>query len=93
MFDGVHVLVRRYNDLDAAIVHLGGTTLPGGLVVTMDGEQGCDLHAATRPRCAVPVHYDDYGVFKSPLEDFRTVARRRGSRGAFAMSTEVHGRI
>jgi L-ascorbate metabolism protein UlaG (beta-lactamase superfamily) len=78
MFDGIHEIARRYGDIDAAIVHLGGTTLPGGLVVTMDGEQGCDLLAVTRPHCAVPVHYDDYGVFKSPLEDFRAVVRRRG---------------
>ena len=85
MFDGIHEIARRYGDLDAAIVHLGGTTLPGGLVVTMDGEQGCDLLAATRPRCAVPVHYDDYGVFKSPLEDFRTVARQPGARGVHSL--------
>jgi L-ascorbate metabolism protein UlaG (beta-lactamase superfamily) len=78
MFDGIHEIARRYGDIDAAIVHLGGTKLPGGLVVTMDGEQGCELLSTVQPGCAVPVHYGDYGVFKSPLEDFRMAARRRG---------------
>ena len=26
----------------------------------------------------VPVHYDDYGVFKSPLSEFREAVLRRG---------------
>jgi len=59
-------------------VHLGGTTLPGGLVVTMDGRQGADLLELIRPRTAVPVHTDDYGVFKSPIADFLAEVERRG---------------
>jgi L-ascorbate metabolism protein UlaG (beta-lactamase superfamily) len=31
-----------------------------------------------RPHRAVPVHYDDYGVFKSPLSDFENEMARRG---------------
>ncbi|MGX1298856.1 hypothetical protein RKD35_000344 [Streptomyces albogriseolus] len=48
------------------MLHLGGTTLPGGLVVTMDAEQGADLLDVIRPYRALPVHHDDYGVFRSP---------------------------
>jgi L-ascorbate metabolism protein UlaG (beta-lactamase superfamily) len=78
MYGAIHDIARRYPGTDLAVLHLGGTTLPGGLMVTMDGEQGADLLAAVAPRRAVPVHYDDYGVFKSPLADFRAAVERRG---------------
>ena len=78
MIDELREIPRRYPEVDVAILHLGGTTLPGGLVVTMDGVQGADLVELVRPATAVPVHYDDYGVFKSPLADFRTELERRG---------------
>ena len=66
----------QFDAIDAGILHLGGTRLPAGarlpfgLTVTMDGAQGAE--AARRldlPR-VVPVHFDDYGVFASPLADF-----------------------
>ena len=78
MFDGISEIARRFPDLDLAVVHLGGTTLPGGLVVTMDGAQGAELLEAVRPRKAVPVHTDDYTVFRSPLSDFTDEVERRG---------------
>jgi L-ascorbate metabolism protein UlaG (beta-lactamase superfamily) len=78
MYDGVREIARRCPDVDLAVVHLGGTTLPGGLVVTMDGAQGAELLDVVRPRRAVPVHYDDYTVFKSPLSDFTDEVARRG---------------
>src|SRR6195952_1875053 len=72
LFDGIQEISRRYGTVDAAIVHLGGTTLPGGLVVTLDGEQGAELVDLIRPRSVVPVHYDATG-FSSP--HCRTSAR------------------
>ncbi|GAA1270257.1 hypothetical protein GCM10009609_36690 [Pseudonocardia aurantiaca] len=33
------------------------------------------------PATVVPVHYDDYGVFRSPLVDFVAEMRRRGHDG------------
>lgn len=78
MFDGIREIARRYPQLDAAIVHLGGTTLPGGLVVTLDGEQGAELVRTVAPRKVVPVHHADYGVFKSPLADFRVAVNVHG---------------
>jgi L-ascorbate metabolism protein UlaG (beta-lactamase superfamily) len=78
MFDGISEIARRCPDLDLAVVHLGGTTLPGGLVVTMDGRQGADLLETVRPRRAVPVHVDDYTVMKSPLSAFTGEMTRRG---------------
>ncbi|HSP39074.1 MAG TPA: MBL fold metallo-hydrolase [Frankiaceae bacterium] len=65
-----------YPEFDAAVVHLGGTRILG-LLVTMDGVQGADLLQLMRPPVTVPVHYGDYGVFKSPLSDFRDELERR----------------
>ncbi|MET8122809.1 hypothetical protein [Micromonospora sp. NPDC005189] len=31
-----------------------------------------------RPKLTVPIHYDDYPVFRSPLAHFVEEARRRG---------------
>jgi L-ascorbate metabolism protein UlaG (beta-lactamase superfamily) len=78
MYDGVREVARRFPGVDLAVVHLGGTTLPGGVMVTMDGAQGADLLEQVRPRHAVPVHVDDYPVFRSPLSDFTAEVERRG---------------
>ncbi len=78
MYDGVREVARRFPDLDLTVLHLGGTTLPGGLMVTMDGEQGAELLETVLPRQALPVHYDDYPLFTSPLSDFLEAAERRG---------------
>jgi L-ascorbate metabolism protein UlaG (beta-lactamase superfamily) len=60
---------ERHPDIDAALIHLGGTRLLF-FTVTMDGRQGLDCIRRIRPRMTVPVHYDDYRVFHSPLSDF-----------------------
>ena len=46
--------------------------------VTMDGEMFGDFLRRVRPRRAVPVHYDDYGVMVSGLDDARAAARAAG---------------
>ncbi|MFF5343566.1 MBL fold metallo-hydrolase [Streptomyces althioticus] len=81
MFDGLRDIARRCPDIHLAVLHLGGTTLPGGLVVTMDAGQGVDLLDVIRPHRALPVHHDDYGVFRSSLSDFLAEAARRGHGG------------
>ncbi|MFD7703610.1 MBL fold metallo-hydrolase [Streptomyces caelestis] len=78
MYDGLREIAARHPDIHLAVLHLGGTTLPGGLVVTMDAGQGADLLDLLRPRRALPVHHSDYTVFRSPLEDFLAEAGRRG---------------
>jgi L-ascorbate metabolism protein UlaG (beta-lactamase superfamily) len=75
--DDLVEIPRRFPGIDVAVVHLGGTRLPGGLLVTMDARQGGDLVQLIRPRVAVPVHYDDYTVFKSPLADLQNEIARR----------------
>jgi len=56
----------RYPDIDLALLHLGGTTLLGVLMVTMDPKQGAEVVRIVKPRAAIPIH-DDYTVFKSAL--------------------------
>jgi hypothetical protein len=71
-----------------ALIHLGGTTLPVvHVMVTMDAEQGIKLLCALQPEKVIPIQYiplfkltsfDDYDVFKSPLEDFKNAAEKSG---------------
>ena len=44
----------------------------------MDAEQGADLLDLLGPRRALPIHHNDYPIFRSPLEDFLAEAGRRG---------------
>ena len=39
-------------------------------MVTMDAMQGVEAIEIIAPRTAIPIHLNDYTVFKSPLEDF-----------------------
>ena len=70
-------ITDRCGHLDAAIVHLGGTKILGSILVTMDGSQGADLVQLLPPSLTVPIHYDDYTVFRSPLSDFEQEWHRR----------------
>jgi L-ascorbate metabolism protein UlaG (beta-lactamase superfamily) len=70
-------VLQRCGPLDVLVPHLGGTRV-AGVLLTMDARQGADLVELLRPPVTVPVHFDDYGVFTSPLGDFvAEVARRR----------------
>jgi L-ascorbate metabolism protein UlaG (beta-lactamase superfamily) len=76
MHEDLRRIRDQFPDIDVALVHLGGTRVLG-MLVTMDGRQGVDLLELVRPRHAVPVHYNDYGVFKSPLSEFQGEVQRR----------------
>jgi L-ascorbate metabolism protein UlaG (beta-lactamase superfamily) len=67
--DWLAEVTERHGPIDAMVIHLGGTRVLG-LLVTMDAEQGGNLVELLRPGVTVPVHYDDYTVFRSPLSDF-----------------------
>ena len=70
----IHEIPRRYPDVDLALLHLGGTRVLG-ILVTMDDRQGVEMLRIIDPTLAIPIHYNDYTVFKSPLADFqRSVA-------------------
>jgi L-ascorbate metabolism protein UlaG (beta-lactamase superfamily) len=68
---------RRHPDVDVAVAHLGGTRVLLH-TVTMDGPMFEDFLRRVRPRWVVPVHYDDYGVMASGLEDAEAAARAAG---------------
>jgi L-ascorbate metabolism protein UlaG (beta-lactamase superfamily) len=73
--DHVTEIAERHPDLHTAVVHLGGTRVLLH-TVTMDADQGVDFLRRARPRVAVPVHHDDYRVFRSPLSTFMEAAAR-----------------
>jgi L-ascorbate metabolism protein UlaG (beta-lactamase superfamily) len=75
--DHVSEIARRHPDIDVAVMHLGGTRVLLH-TVTMDAEQGVDFLRRVDPGRAVPVHYDDYRVFRSPLSEFEERCRREG---------------
>ncbi len=74
---------RRYPDIDLGLIHAGGTTLFVA-VVTMTGEQAVQAVELTKPRVAIPIHYNDFSVFMSGLEDFKDAA------GKSSALTEFH---
>ena len=47
-------------------------------MVTMDGAQGVQCLQLVNPKAAIPIHYDDYDVFRSPLSDFQERVRDAG---------------
>ena len=82
LHDRLAEIPRRCPDIDLCLIHLGGTRV-AGVLLTMDGAQGVEALQVVRPRAAVPIHYDDYPVFKSPLSDFQAAVA-----GA-ALDTEI----
>jgi L-ascorbate metabolism protein UlaG (beta-lactamase superfamily) len=77
VYDDLREIPERYPDIDLGLFHLGGTRVLG-VLVTMDDRQGIEAIRIIRPRLAIPIHYDDYPVFKSPLEDFVRAVERSG---------------
>ena len=74
---------RRYPDIDLALLHLGGTRI-FGILLTMDADQGIQAVRLIQPADAIPIHYNDYTVFKSPLADFQRAVE------ASDLKTKVH---
>jgi L-ascorbate metabolism protein UlaG (beta-lactamase superfamily) len=77
VYDDITDIPKRFPDIDLALLHLGGTSLLG-IKVTMDGADGVRMLQIIAPQRAVPIHYDDYDVFKSPLSDFQRAVRAAG---------------
>jgi L-ascorbate metabolism protein UlaG (beta-lactamase superfamily) len=77
VFDHLHDIPRRYPNIDLGLFHLGGTRVMG-ILVTMDAEQGVEAVRIINPREVIPIHYNDYEVFKSPLEDFKKAIEEAG---------------
>jgi L-ascorbate metabolism protein UlaG (beta-lactamase superfamily) len=75
--DRLREIPRRFPEIDLALFHLGGTRILG-LLVTMDARQGVEAMRIVNPREVVPIHYDDYAVFRSPLADFQRAVTEAG---------------
>jgi L-ascorbate metabolism protein UlaG (beta-lactamase superfamily) len=68
---------KRFPNIDIALLHLGGTQV-FGVLLTMDAKQGVEAVKIIAPQLAIPIHYNDYTVFKSPLEDFQAAIAAAG---------------
>ena len=68
--DDISQIQQRYHDIDLSLLHLGGTRILGTVKVTMDGKDGVKMLQIVAPRRAIPIHYNDYDVFKSTLREF-----------------------
>ncbi len=77
MHDDLSEIPKRFPGVDIGIFHLGGTRVLG-IMVTMDDEQGVEAVKLINPDTAIPIHYNDYDVFKSPLKDFKKAAQIAG---------------
>ena len=77
VYDDLQDIPRRYRDIDLALLHLGGTRVLG-ILVTMDAGQGVEAMRLIDAALSVPIHYDDYDVFESPLGDFQQAVRAAG---------------
>ena len=77
VYGQIKEIAKRYNDVDIALLHLGGTRIMG-IFVTMNGKQGVEMFNIINPKIAIPIHYNDYDVFKSPLEDFKAEIKKAG---------------
>ncbi|OKL58967.1 hypothetical protein UA08_05505 [Talaromyces atroroseus] len=86
LVDELKEIPKRYagQNIDLMLIHLGGTTVPSpsllpmAVMVTMDAKQGLQLIQLIKPDLTIPIHYDDYDVFASPLEDFKAEIEKAG---------------
>jgi L-ascorbate metabolism protein UlaG (beta-lactamase superfamily) len=76
IIDELREIPRRFPDIDLALLHLGGTRVLG-ILVSMDAKQGVEALRIVDPALA-PIHYNDYDVFTSSLEDFQEEVRAAG---------------
>jgi L-ascorbate metabolism protein UlaG (beta-lactamase superfamily) len=83
LHDGIREIRARYADIDIALLHLGGARVLG-VRLTMDAAQGVALMRIVQPRLAIPIHYDDYTAFMSPLSEFQEAVAEAG------LSDRVH---
>ncbi len=75
--DRLREIPRRFPDIDLAMLHLGGTKVLG-VFVTMNAAQGLEALRIMDARTTIPIHYNDYTRFESPLEDFKRAVTNAG---------------
>jgi L-ascorbate metabolism protein UlaG (beta-lactamase superfamily) len=77
LIDELQEIPQRFPEIDIALLHLGGTRVLG-ILVSMDAKQGVEAMRIVDPALAIPIHYNDYDVFTSSLEDFQAEVRAAG---------------
>jgi L-ascorbate metabolism protein UlaG (beta-lactamase superfamily) len=77
VIDELREIPQRFPNIDIALLHLGGTRVLG-ILVSMDAKQGVETMRIVDPALAIPIHYNDYDVFTSPLSDFQEEVRAAG---------------
>lgn len=77
VFDDIKEIPKHYPNVDLALLHLGGTTIMG-IMLTMDAKEGLEMFNIINTKKAIPIHYNDYDVFKSPIEDFQAKVKEAG---------------
>ncbi|MEO8813862.1 MAG: MBL fold metallo-hydrolase [Mycobacterium sp.] len=82
LHDRLRDIPRWYPDIDLGLIHAGGTTL-FLTVVTMTGAQAVRAVEITKPRVAIPIHYNDFSVFMSGLDDFKQAADQSSAQTEF----------
>lgn len=77
IIDDLKEIPVRYPEIDLALLHLGGTRILG-LLLSMNAEQGIEMLRIVNAETAIPIHYNDYDVFKEPLEVFQQAVQEAG---------------
>ncbi|WP_165390835.1 MBL fold metallo-hydrolase [Pseudoduganella lutea] len=78
VYRDIEEIPKRFPGVDLALLHLGGTRILGIVTVTMDAKEGVKMLKLIAPHRAIPIHYNDYTVFKSPLSDFQKAVQEAG---------------
>lgn len=77
VYDKLKAIPERYPHIDIALLHLGGTKILG-ILLTMDAEQGVEAVKLFDADTSIPIHYNDYEVFRSPRADFEDAIAEAG---------------
>ncbi|QCS41093.1 MBL fold metallo-hydrolase [Natrinema versiforme] len=77
VYDALEEIPERYPEIDLALLHLGGTRILG-VLLTMDAEQGAEAVDLIDADTSIPIHYNDYEVFRSPLSNFKAAVEKAG---------------
>jgi L-ascorbate metabolism protein UlaG (beta-lactamase superfamily) len=77
VIDELKEIPKRYPNIDISLFHLGGTQV-FGILLSMNAQQGLKALQIISPKLAIPIHYNDYTVFKSPLQDFLATVAAAG---------------
>ena len=78
MFDDIALITLRFPGIDMALLHLGGTRILKFAKVTMDGKDGVEMLKVIVPERTIPIHCNDYDVFRSTLSEFEAQVRAAG---------------